>query len=195
MTTPILIVQGHPDCAHAHLCHALAAAYADGAAAGGHAVETVEPARLALPYLSSPADWRDGAPCPAVAAAQQAILRARHLVFIYPLWLGDMPAMLKGFLEQVARPGFAVAAHARNPLRAGLLRGRSARVIVTMGMPAPIYRWGYGAHSVKMMRRNILGLAGIAPVRCTLVGGAASLRPAEVEHWCREMRQLGAHAC
>ena len=31
---------------------------------------------------------------------------AEHLVFLFPLWLGDMPAVLKGFLEQLMRPGF-----------------------------------------------------------------------------------------
>jgi putative NADPH-quinone reductase len=31
-------------------------------------------------------------------------------VIIYPLWLGAMPALLKGFFEQVFRPGFATLA-------------------------------------------------------------------------------------
>ena len=35
----IAIVQGHPDPAGKHLCHALADAYADGAARAGHAVD------------------------------------------------------------------------------------------------------------------------------------------------------------
>ena len=32
---------------------------------------------------------------------------AQHLVLMFPLWLGDMPALMKAFLEQVARPGLA----------------------------------------------------------------------------------------
>lgn len=40
--------------------------------------------------------------------AQDGIGWAEHIVFFFPLWLGDMPASLKGFLEQVARPGFAI---------------------------------------------------------------------------------------
>lgn len=194
MSRPVLIVQGHPDCAHQHLCHALAAAYADGAAAAGHPVEHLEPARLALPLVTSPEEWQCASPDPRVAEAQQAILRARHLVFVYPLWLGDMPAMLKGFLEQVARPAFAIDPASRNPLRAGLLRGRSARLVVTMGMPAPVYRWIYRAHAVRLMRRNILGFVGVAPVRTTLVGAAGNMQPSEVERWCARMRRLGAGA-
>lgn len=192
MGKPILIVQGHPDCGRQHLCHALAQAYADGASAAGHAVETVEPAHLDFPLLASPTDWQDGPVPPQLAQAQEAIRRARHLVFIYPLWLGDMPALLKGFLEQVARPGFAIDPHARNLLDAGLLRGRSARLVVSMGMPALVYRWVYGAHSVKLMRRNILGFAGIAPVRATIVGNAGNMRAEQVERWCERLRRLGA---
>ena len=193
MTSRILIIQGHPDCSRPHLCHALAAAYAEGARAGGHRVDVLEPARLRLPLLTSQEAWQDGAAPPGVAQAQEAI-RAQHLVFFYPLWLGDMPAMLKGFLEQVARPGFALDPKPRNPLRAGLLGGRSARLVVTMGMPAPIYRWFYGAHSVRMMRRNILGFAGIAPVRSTIVGGAGAVDAAAFARWEQRMHRLGAQA-
>lgn len=194
MTKQILLVQGHPDCSRQHLCHTLAEAYADGAVQAGHKVETVEPARLDFPLLTSQREWQEGSIPAQLAEAQQAIRRARHLVFIYPLWLGDMPALLKGFVEQVARPGFAIDPASRSPLRAGLLRGRSARLVVTMGMPAPVYRWFYGAYSVKLMRRNILQFAGIAPVRSTIVGGAGEMAPALVDRWCARLRRLGATA-
>ena len=87
-----------------------------------------------------------------LVGAQQAIAWAEHLVFFFPLWLGGMPALLKGFLERVARPGFALGepgglAH----LPQKLLAGRSARLVVTMGMPALAYRWIYRAHSLKAL--------------------------------------------
>ncbi|WP_313706371.1 NAD(P)H-dependent oxidoreductase [Massilia sp.] len=194
MGARILIVQGHPDPAARHLCHVLARAYADGARGAGHAVETVEPAALDFPLLRSADAWQHGAVPEALVPVQQAIREATHLVFVYPLWLGEMPALLKGFLEQVARPGFAIAAGGRNPLKAGLLGGRSARVIVTMGMPAAAYRWFYGAHSLKALKRNILEFAGIRPVRTTVVGSAADLAPEVVARWCARLRELGAQA-
>lgn len=194
MSGHILIVQGHPDGGRRHLCHVLARAYADGARGAGHAVETVEPALLDFPLLRSIEEWQHEPVPHALAPAQQALARASHLVLVYPLWLGDMPALLKGFLEQVARPGFAIAVDGRNPLRAGLLGGRSARVIVTMGMPAPVYRWFYRAHSLKSLQRNILGFAGIGPVRSTLVGSAAALTPQRAEACCARLRRLGAAA-
>lgn len=194
MSARIAIIQGHPDYAVRHLCHVLARAYADGARGAGHAVATIDPARLDFPLLRSPEDWQHGPAPAALAPAQQAIREAGHLVLVYPLWLGEMPALTKGFLEQVARPGFAIDPQVRNPLKAGLLGGRSARVIVTMGMPTPFYRWFYRAHSLKALKRNILAFAGIRPVRTTLVGGAADLAPEVVARLCRHMRELGARA-
>lgn len=131
---------------------------------------------------------------PALAPAQDAIARAEHIVLVYPLWLGDMPAQLKGFLEQVLRPGFAIARSPANPLKAGLLGGRSARIIVTMGMPGLFYRWFYRAHTVRALRRNILKFVGIAPSAATVVGMAASMSPERFARWSARIGRLGARA-
>ena len=127
----ILLIQGHPDPAGGHLCHALAQAYADGAREAGHELRLVDVAQLDFPLLRSQKEWHEGALPPALAPAQQDILWAQHLEFFFPLWMGDMPALLKGFLEQVARPGFAFKREGRGPMDAKGLTGRSGRVVVT----------------------------------------------------------------
>jgi putative NADPH-quinone reductase len=190
----ILIVQGHPDPAEGRLVHTPADAYAQGAAGAGHAVRRCDVARLDFPLLRSSKDWSEGRVPPALAPVQADILWAEHLVFFFPLWLGDMPALLKAFLEQVARPGFAFDPAAANPLRAKKLGGRSARVVVTMGMPALMYRYVFRAHSVKSLERNILGFVGIAPVHETLIGGVDALGAEGVSRWCGRLRGLGAKA-
>jgi len=103
----ILVIQGHPDPAGTHFCDALAEAYTRGAHAAGHEARTVRIAALDFPVLRSQNEWEHGA-LPAALAPVQADFRwAEHIVLIFPLWLGDMPALLKVFVEQVARPGFA----------------------------------------------------------------------------------------
>lgn len=190
----ILVLQGHPDPQARHFLHALADAYVDGARAGGHEVRVLELATLDIPLLRSQREWEHD-PVPAgLAPAQADIAWAEHLVFLFPLWLGDMPALLKAFLEQVARPGFAFGAGARNPFTAKGLKGRSARVIVTMGMPAFVYRWWFAAHSVRSLRRNVLQFVGIAPVRTTLIGGAGAVPAARAQQWFEEMHRLGQAA-
>jgi putative NADPH-quinone reductase len=190
----ILLIQGHPDHRREHLTHLLAAAYAEGARAGGHEVREIDVAALDFPLLRSAEDWKEGPLPSALAPAQEAITWAQHLVFFFPLWLGDMPALLKGFLEQVARPGFAFRKDAKNPFQAKALGGRSARVVVTMGMPALVYRWVFRAHSVKNLERNILGFVGIAPIHETLVGGVDQLGAEGTERWRRKLRALGTAA-
>lgn len=194
MSKRILIIQGHPDGAHRHLCHALAEAYADGARAAGHSVDVVDAGRLPVPLLSDPGAWQNEAVPAELLPAQQAIGRAEHIVLVFPLWLGDMPARLKGFLEQVLRPGFAIARTPANPMKAGLLGGRSARVVVTMGMPAPFYRLFYRAHALQLLRRDILAFVGIGPVAATVVGMAGAMPPERVARWCARLARLGARA-
>ena len=130
---------------------------------------------------------------PDLVRAQQAIMAADHLVLLFPLWLGTMPALVKAFLEQVLRPGFAFQYQA-NGLPRRLLTGKSARVVVTMGMPALAYRWWYGAHGVRGLERNILAFVGFGPIRRTLIGGIAGLGPSGGRARCEEMRALGRRA-
>lgn len=190
--THILILQGHPDPQPSRLCVALAEAYAAGALAAGHQVTQLSLAEMDLPLLRRPEDFRDGSPPEAVREAQAALHAAQHWVLIYPLWLGGMPALVKGFLEQTLRPGFAFREGAG--LKGGLLHGRSARVIITMGMPVFIYRWWFGAVSLKALRRHILQFCGIGPIRETLVGGVDSLTPARAAALFAQMRKCAAAA-
>jgi putative NADPH-quinone reductase len=195
MTRRILILQGHPDATLPHLGHALADAYAAGAAAACHELRRIDIATLDFPLLRSAEDWEHGTLPDSLAEAQAAIEWCEHLVILFPLWLGDMPALLKGFLEQVARPGFAFERDTQaGPFGAKRLRGRSARVVVTMGMPALVYKVVYRAHSVRALERNVLGFVGFAPVRETLLGGAGEADAARVGGWSTEMRRLGLAA-
>jgi putative NADPH-quinone reductase len=107
--------------------------------------------------------------------------------------MGDMPALMRGFMEHVTRPGVFMDDPQR-PFGAGLLGGRSARLVVSMGMPVAIYRWGYGGYGVRMMRRQILGRAGIRPVRTTLIGRAHALSAERVAMWRDHLRRLGGSA-
>ena len=184
----IAIIDGHPDPDRARFVHALADAYEEGARQF-HSVDRIDLATLDFPLLRSATDWKEGKPPAAIQPAQEIIRHAGHVAIFYPLWLGDVPALLKGFLEQVLRPGFALGmGESGFPKR--LLKGRSARIVVTMGMPAPFYRIFYRAHSVKSLERNILRFVGFAPVRRSLIGNVEKSR-AYREKWLETMRELG----
>lgn len=191
----ILLVQGHPDMSQPHLCHGLADAYALGAQHTGHLVRRTNVAELDFPLLRSQQAWEEGSLPAGLQQAQADIRWAEHIVLFFPLWLGDMPALLKGFLEQIARPGFAFEREGSNAaFTKKALTGRSARVVVTMGMPALLYRWYFRAHSIKSLERNILGFVGIKPVHETLIGMTASLNEADAGKWLKKLQRMGEQA-
>jgi len=190
----ILIVQGHPDPKGGHFVQALAQAYQNGARNAGHEVSRIDVARLEFPLVRSASDWQFREPPREIREAQAALAAAEHVVIFFPLWLGDMPALVKGFFEQLLRPGFAISATtARNPLAAGLLKGRSAHIVVTTGMPSLFYRLYYRAHSVKSLKRNVLNFVGLSPVRATVIGLADGKR-ATRERWLKKVFALGRKA-
>ena len=197
MARRIAIIQGHPDPAGHHLLHALADAYADGATRSGHEVRRTEVAQLDFPLLRTQEEFEAGA-LPAALVQPQADMRwAEHWVFLFPLWHGTMPALLKGFLEQVFRPGFAME-YAKNPggsqeparFPKRLLAGRSARVVVAMGMPVLLYRWYFGAYGIRSFERSMLSFAGIKPIRESFYG-LTFADAAKRVRWIEDMRRHG----
>lgn len=188
----VTIIQGHPDARARHFCHALADAYAEGARAGGHSVRVIDLGSIEFPLLRTKEAFDHGALPSELGAAQGDIAWAQHLLLVYPLWLGEMPAVVKAFFEQVLRPGFAFEITAHGWM--AKLHGRTARVVVTMGMPAAAYRWYFGAHSLKSLRRNVLSFVGIKPVRATLIGSVEGAKAKVRERWLAKLRALGRAA-
>jgi len=192
MAKQIVIIQGHPDSGENHFCHALAKAYAEGAESAGHKIKIIDVAQIEFPLIRSKQEFDRGEPPESIRNAQQMIQSAEHLVLFYPLWLGTMPACFKAFLEQVFRPGFAVSESAKGMPWKKLLTGKSARIVITMGMPAFIYRWYFLAHSLRSLERNILGFCGIGPVTDTLIGMIDALDDTERKKWLSKMQRFGS---
>jgi putative NADPH-quinone reductase len=183
------IIQGHPDPGGNRLGNALADAYAEGAAAGGH-VMRIEVARLDFPILRTQEDFEHGRLPESLVEAQNAIISAQHLAIFFPLSHETMSALLKAFIEHAMRPGIALEYRQRGFPR-GLLTGRSARLVVTMGMPALIYRWYFRAHGVRGLERSVLKFAGMKPVRETLLGMVDAASDAERRGWLDRIRDYG----
>jgi len=169
----ILVIDAHPDPSQDRFVHALGVQYAAAAENAGHLVQVVRLSELRFPWLQSAAEFA-AAPPGMIGSQQQHFLWADHVVFLYPLWLGSMPALLKAYLEQVMRPGFAFVYGKKNRLPGKLMMGKSARIVVTMGMPSLFYRLYYRSHSVRSLARNILGFVGFKPVSVSLIGNIES---------------------
>jgi putative NADPH-quinone reductase len=195
MVRRVAVIQGHPDPRGIHYCNALADAYAAGARGEGHEVRIIDVSRMDFALLRTAEEVRDAPPPAEIQDAQDTIRWADHLVFVYPLWLGTLPALLKGFLEQAFRENFAFSVESCSKGRwKRLLKGKSARIVVTMGMPAMVYRVWFGAHGLKSFERNILAFAGIGPIRETLIGMVESRSQESRGRWLVRMQELGRAA-
>jgi putative NADPH-quinone reductase len=186
----ILVINGHPDPREERFCAALAAAYEAGACEGGHELRRIDVGGLAFPLIRTAEDFEGAVEPPDIIVAQEAVQWADHLVFVYPLWLGEQPALLKGFLEQVFRYGFALGKSETGRFPEKLLTGRTAHLVVTMGMPAPVFRWWYGAHSVRALELSVLRLCGIKPIRRSLIGMVDS-GAARRTRWLARLKDYG----
>lgn len=194
MPKTILILNGHPDPSSERLCHALTDAYESGALASRHIVNRFNVGALDIPFLNSAEDFQEGAVPPDIDPIKAALLKADHLVIIYPLWLGMLPAKLKACLEQVFRPGVAISYDGENKFPKKLLKNKTARIIVTMGMPGFIYRLIMRSHSLKALKNNILKFCGIKPVRTVIYGMVEGVSDKKRKTWITTVHGWGKAA-
>ncbi|MEX2592309.1 MAG: NAD(P)H-dependent oxidoreductase [Anditalea sp.] len=126
-----------------------------------------------------------------ISFAQELILWADHLVFVYPTWWGTMPALLKGFLDRVFSPGFAFEEVEENQTWEKLLKGRSAQLITTMDTPLWVYRWIYKTPGHNAMGQATLQFCGISPVRTLSFSPIKYSNAEQREMWLNRVRQEG----
>ena len=188
----IAIVVGNP--MHDSYSEALGAAYRRGAESGGHQANLFMLGRMNFDAILREGYRREQALEPDLAEARAAFVACDHVVVIFPLWCGDMPAILKGFFERILQPDLLAIQKSGGKASWKVFKGKSARVIMTMGMPGIVYRWYYGAHALKLFKRNIMNLLGIHPVRSTIYGMIEAGGDDKRKQWLVEVEALGLEA-
>src|SRR5579872_804241 len=106
MIKRIALIDGHPATTGHQLLKAMSDASHEAASLSNHQVRRVQVAKLDFPLLRTQADVESGELPPMLVQARDDMRWAEHWVFLVPLWHGTMPALLKGFLEHIFRPGF-----------------------------------------------------------------------------------------
>jgi NAD(P)H dehydrogenase (quinone) len=188
----IAIVVGNPQ--SDSYSEALGQAYLRGAESGGHDAKLFVLADMNFDPILREGYRREQPLEPDLAKAREAFLACDHVVFVFPLWMGDMPAILKGFLERLFQPNLLAIQKSGGKASWKMFKGKSARVIMTMGMPGWFYRWYFGAHALKLLKRNILHFVGITPVHSTIYGMVEAAGDEKRKQWLREVEALGHQA-
>ena len=140
----IAIIVGNPQTGS--YCEALGKAYQRGAESGGHEVELFALAHMKFDAVLREGYRREQALEPDLVAARRALQAGDHLVFVFPLRRATSPTM-KGFIERVLQTDLLAIQASHGKATWKIFKGKSARVIMTMGTPGWFYRWYYGAHA------------------------------------------------
>ena len=138
----------------------LCTAAVEAARAQGHDVRLIDLCAQGFNSVMS-ADERRGytedVPLPADLVPHVEALRwAEGLILVYPTWWYAQPAIFKGWIDRVWRPGIAFTLHDEgNRLRAGLTNIRMIGVITTFGSPWWFWTFLMGAPGRKIILRGL----------------------------------------
>lgn len=186
-TKKIALILGHPD--RDSFCGAIADTYVQNAQDAGHEVRSFYLGELDFdPVLRHGYRQRQNLE-PALEQVQQAISWAEHVVLVYPVWWGSMPALLKGLFDRVLLPGFAFKYRKNSSLWDKLLSGRSAQAFITMDTPRWFFRWVYKMPAHHQLKKTILEFCGIQPVRIDTFAPLRDANDAKRQHWLAQVAQ------
>ncbi|MNI36446.1 hypothetical protein D3C73_904950 [compost metagenome] len=185
----VVIIQGNP--APDSFCAGVADAYRAGAEKQGAQVRQITLRELEFSINLANGYKKRTELEPDLVQAQESIKWAEHLVFVYPVWWGTMPALLKGFLDRILLPGYAFKYRPNSSFWDKLLTGKSARLLVTMDSPAWYDRFMYGSPSLRSMKKATLQFCGVNPVKSTIFPEVRKSSEASRTKWLQQASQLG----
>jgi NAD(P)H dehydrogenase (quinone) len=164
---PILVLLAHPS--HGSLSHAIAARAVATLESAGHEVvfhdlyaERFDPV---LPAEEAP---EEGIVDPGILEHCAELTGADGLVIVHPNWWGQPPAILKGWIDRVVRPGRAFRfeeGDAGDGVPVGLLKAQAALVLTTSNTDAQRELEVFGDPLETLWRNCVFGLCGVTNVR------------------------------
>ena len=185
----ILIINGHPDPASYN--HALADAYYQGLAKTGAEIMRINIAELQFnPNLEFGYRMRTELE-PDLLDAIEKMKAADHLVWVFPMWWYGYPAVMKGFIDRTFLPGITYQPVAGSPFPKKLLKGKTARIIVTSDTPR-WYDWLFmKSPTLNQLKKGTFEFCGISPVKVTYLAVVKDSSEATRQQWLGQVSRLG----
>ena len=188
----IFVLLGHPDMGPEPLSRQMADAYEAAARASGHEVKRLNLGELAFdPILHK--GYRSRMDLEAdLLKVQEHLTWCEHFVLFYPNWWGGMPALLKGMWDRMFLPRFAFRMWKNRFGWDALLKGRTARVLITCGNPVILDHLAFGDFTASV-KRSLLQFAGFR-TNISAFGNTEKASDAKKEGWKRKVAQLAKRA-
>lgn len=122
--------------------------------------------------------------------ALDAITWSTHQVWIHPMWWLGMPAIMKGFFDRLFLPGL-VFKHSKTGATEGLLQGKTARILVTMGDLSPkLHQEVYQSSGIIQLKEGILAYCGIEVQNAEVIGPLNDFGKDDIQHLLKYMTQI-----
>lgn len=185
----ILIINGHPD--PESYVRALALAYHKGAKSSTADVDMIHIADLDF-TVNLQFGYRKRTDLePDLIEAQRKLKWADHIVWVFPVWWGSYPAIMKGFLDRVLLPGFAFKKREGSLWWDKYFTGKTARIISTLDQPVWYYYLFNGWTSNIAMTRLTMNFIGVKKTRTTTIGPIRLSTDSFREKWLGKVEELG----
>ena len=185
----VLIINGHPD--KESFNYGLSEAYKKGAQKSKAEIKEIKIRELSFnPNLEYGYRKRTELE-PDLLDAQEKLKWADHIVWVYPVWWGSVPAIMKGFLDRVLLPGFAFQKREGSVWWDKYFTRKSSHLICTMDQPTWYYRLVYNCPSHNAMKKLTMNFIGIKSVKITSIGPIRLSKEEFRQKWLAKVEKLG----
>jgi NAD(P)H dehydrogenase (quinone) len=118
---------------------------------------------------------------------------ADGIVIIHPNWWGQPPAILKGWVDRVVRPGVAyefLEGDSGEGVPRGLLKARAAVVLNTSNTTWTREEEVFGDPLERIWKECIFGMCGVDTFVRKMFGVVVTSTPEERAQWLAEVREI-----
>ncbi|MDE0534655.1 NAD(P)H-dependent oxidoreductase [Tenacibaculum sp. L6] len=185
----ILLINGHPD--KESFNHALAASYKRGALETEAVIEEITITDLNFnPNLKFGYRKRTELE-PDLQEALTKIKKSDHIVWVFPVWWAGYPAIMKGFIDRTFLPGITFQPIEGKPFPEKLLKGKTARLIITSDTPSWYDYLFMKRPAIRQFKKGTLEFCGIKPVKTTFLSTIKNSSPEQRNKWLEKVHLLG----
>jgi NAD(P)H dehydrogenase (quinone) len=187
----ISVILGHPK--RGSFNHAIAETVVQALKTNGHEVAFHDLYQEAFDPVLPDVELPKGAVVPTLIMRHcDEIAAADGIVIVHPNWWGQPPAILKGWIDRVIRPGVAYEfkeGDSGEGIPVGLLRAKSALIFNTSNTDAQREQEVFGDPLERIWKDCIFGLCGVKHVNRRTFGVMVMSTEQQREAWLDEVRE------
>ncbi len=188
----VSVILAHPD--PASFNHAIARQAVETLSAGGHDVVFHDlHAEKFDPILPAPEIPKNGKVDSAVKEYGEEIAAADGIVIVHPNWWGQPPAILKGWIDRVLRPGVAYEfreGDSGEGVPVGLLKAKAAVVFNTSNTAEERERRVFGDPLEALWKNCIFDLCGVKTFHRRTFSIVVTSTPEQRKAWLKEVEDI-----